>query len=176
MAERANFQTWVLRALFLGLVLAILLHGLLPLDVGAPRIPGPDLILCLVLAWVQRRPDVLTAPLIAGTILLADFLLMRPPGLWAVLVLIGSEVLRRRAYRAEATPIVLEMGIVTVAIAGMMIAQRLILTILFVDQPPVTAEMLHFLTTVAAYPVVAVASVYVFGIRAHTGDDGGLRT
>jgi rod shape-determining protein MreD len=175
MGERAPFKVWLLRGLFAVLVLAILLRGLLPLDVGAPSIPGPDLILCLVLAWVQRRPDVMTAPLIAGTILLADFLLMRPPGLWALLVLIGSEVLRRRAYRSESTPIALEMGIVTLTIAAMMLAQRVVLTILFVDQPSITAELLHFLTTVVAYPAVVVVSVFVFGIRTRAGDDGRLQ-
>ncbi len=175
MAERARFQIWSLRALFAALVLALLLRGLLPLDVGAPRIPAPDLILCLILVWVQRRPDVLTAPLIAATVLLADFLLMRPPGLWALLVLIGTETLRRRAYRLERTPFALEMGIATLTIGALMLAQRLILTVLFVDQPPVTSELLHFLTTVAAYPVVAVLSTHVFGIRSQHGDPDGAR-
>lgn len=176
MAERAPLQVWFLRGLFAALVLAVLLRALLPLDVGAPTVPGPDLILCLVLAWVQRRPDVLTAPIIAGTLLLADFLLMRPPGLWALIVLAGTEVLRRRAYRTERTPALVEMGMVTIMIAAMMLAQRLVLTLFFVDQPPIPAELLHFLTTVAAYPVVAVLSVYAFGIRSRVTDDGRLRT
>lgn len=175
MAERANFQMWTLRLVFVALVMALLLRGLLPLDVGAPLIPGPDLILCLVLVWVQRRPDILTAPLIAGTVLLADFLLMRPPGLWGLLVLVGTEVLRRRAYRPERTPFALEMGIATITIGALMLAQRIILTVFFVDQPPVTTELLHFLTTVAAYPVVALLSVHVLGIRPMQGESEGAR-
>ncbi|MDJ0994967.1 MAG: rod shape-determining protein MreD [Dinoroseobacter sp.] len=175
MAERASFQIWSLRLLFVALTLALLLRALLPLDVGAPRIPGPDLILCLVLVWVQRRPDILTAPLIACTILLADFLLMRPPGLWALLILIGTEFLRRRAYRQERTPFALEMGIATLTIGALMLAQRLILTIFFVDQPSVTSELMHFLTTVAAYPFVALLSMHAFGIKARQSDPDGAR-
>ncbi|MEM9395683.1 MAG: rod shape-determining protein MreD [Pseudomonadota bacterium] len=175
MAERASFHIWALRALFVALTMALLLRGLLPLNVGAPQIPGPDLILCLIIVWVQRRPDILTAPLIAATVLLADFLLMRPPGLWALLVLISTEFLRRRAYRTERTPFALEMGIATLTIGALMLTQRLVLTVFFVDQPPLTTELLHFLTTVAAYPVVALVSIYIFGIKSQHGDPDGAR-
>jgi len=172
MAEVAPLRIWLMRAVFVALALGVMLYALLPLNVGAPAVPGPDLILCLAIAWVLRRPDILSAPLIAGTILLADFLLMRPPGLWALIVLIGIEVLRRRAMRSEPTAIILEMGIATLAIAAMMLAQRVMLSVFFVDRPALVSEVLHFLSTVAAYPFVALLSVYVLGIRAHSAEDG----
>ena len=73
---------WIFRALFLGLTLLLLFMRLLPLNHSAGGLPGPDLLICLILAWIVRRPDFLPMPLIAGVILLATlilgWLLVRP--------------------------------------------------------------------------------------------------
>ena len=44
-------------ALFAALAALVVLVKLLPLDQAAGGLPAPDLLLCLVLAWTVRRPD-----------------------------------------------------------------------------------------------------------------------
>ena len=68
---------------FVALSSALAVVRLLPIDMQPMPLPGPDLMLCLVLAWTIRRPDLLPVWLVAVVMLAADLLLMRPPGLWA---------------------------------------------------------------------------------------------
>ena len=89
------------QSLYVGLVLMSLFLRLRPIDPGRVGWPGPDLILCLTLAWVQRRPDYLPAGLVAAVILAEDLFMLRPPGLWAALTVLGAEFLRSRGYDAD---------------------------------------------------------------------------
>ncbi|MDD9717546.1 rod shape-determining protein MreD [Dinoroseobacter sp. PD6] len=163
-------KLWVLRVVFLALVAAVLIVALLPLSVAAPRIPGPDVVLCVILAWVLRRPDVLPVTLIVVVVLVEDFLFQRPPGLWTLLVLVGSEVMRRQAYREGETPIAVEFGLVAATLTAMTVAERVLLAIALVPQPAFSAQMLHLLSTLAIYPVVVLASVYLCGVRPRPTD------
>ncbi len=58
--------------------------------------PGPDILICVIMAWIVRRPDFLPMPLILFVILLEDLILMRPPGLWTAIVIVATEFLRGR--------------------------------------------------------------------------------
>lgn len=175
MDSALDLRLWSLRAVFVAIVAAVLILALLPLDVAAPAIPGPDIVLCVVLAWVLRRPDVLPAVLIVGAILLEDFLFQRPPGLWALLVLAGSELLRNQAYREGDRTFAMEYGLVIVTVLGMMLAERVLLAIAFVPQPSLGAHMLHLATTLAAYPFVVAISVFVLGVRPRPSDGPRIR-
>lgn len=81
---------WGHRVLFLGLALVLLFLRLLPLGNAPGTLPGPDLLLCLIMAWVMRRPDYLPVGLIILVVLAEDLLLLRPPGLWTALVVLTS--------------------------------------------------------------------------------------
>lgn len=165
MGSTFDLRLWGLRAVFAVLVGVVLIAALLPLSVEAPGIPGPDLVLCVILAWVLRRPDVLPVTLIVAVVLLEDFLFQRPPGLWTLLVLAGSEIVRRRAYREGDMPFVLEYGLVAATVTTMMIAERIVLAVVFVPQPSLGAHLLHLGTTLATYPLVVAISVFVLGVR-----------
>jgi rod shape-determining protein MreD len=175
MGEAGHLRVWSLRTMFVAIVFLILLRALLPIRLDPPAIPGPDLLVCLIFAWVWRRPDVMTAWLIVFSMLLADFLFQRPPGLWTALVLIGSESLRRQTMREGEKTHAFEFGVVALIIASMILMQRIILFVLLVPQPPLGAMLLHLLTTLAIYPVVVVFSIYIVGVRPLPQDDGGKR-
>ncbi|NCO16036.1 MAG: rod shape-determining protein MreD, partial [Alphaproteobacteria bacterium] len=96
MVDLLHSTIWRHRAIFVALALALFFLRLLPLGAEPGRWPGPDLMLCLILAWVQRRPDYLPAPLIALVVLTEDFLMLRPPGLWTAIVVLATEFLRGR--------------------------------------------------------------------------------
>jgi len=149
--------------LLFGLLCAALIFArLLPLDPAATRWPGPDLMLCLALAWAARRPGDVPVWLLAPLFLTADLLLTRPPGLWTALVLLAVETLRA-APRGRATTFPAEWLRAAALLAGVSLAHWLVLTVLLVDQPPFWQQGRMVLSGVAAYP--AVAAVLHWGLR-----------
>lgn len=184
MVDRRHTRRVIYAALYLGLAACVTFYRLLPLggydagggfdldaatDIAAglrwQDIPAPDLLLCLTLAWVIRRPDLLPAPVIALYFFIEDILLLRPPGLWALIVLVASESLRARSERLRDTPVWMEYAQVAGLMLVMFLANRAMLAIVMVPQPPLDLSFLQFLATVAAYPVVVALLHYVFGLR-----------
>ncbi len=184
MVERRQTKRLVYVALFLGIAALVTFYRLLPLGGYGPGtgldmegttdiahglrlrdLPPPDLLLCLTIAWGARRPDLLPAPVIAGYFLLEDILMLRPPGLWAALVLVGSEWVRARVERFRDNAFWMEYLIVVVLLLALFLANRAVLAIVMVPQVPLDLSFLQYLATVAAYPLVVAASHYVFGLR-----------
>jgi rod shape-determining protein MreD len=146
---------WVFRALFLALALFLLFIRLLPLGNAPGSLPGPDLLLCLILAWVIRRPEFLPMPLILGVILIEDLILMRPPGLWTAIVVLATEFLRGRVALTRELNFLVEWMLISGVMLGMMLAYRLALGLAFVQ----------FLWSIALYPLVVGLSHLVLDLR-----------
>ncbi|WP_347310841.1 rod shape-determining protein MreD [Defluviimonas sp. SAOS-178_SWC] len=153
------------RLLFVGLAALILFIRILPLNAVPVRFPGPDLILCLTLVWVLRRPDYVPALLIAGVLLLDDILAMRPPGLWTLIVLLGTEYLRSREATLRGIPFALEWLIVGALIAAMTVVNGLVLALFLVPQAGTGLIALQMLATIVVYPLVVLATLFVFRLR-----------
>lgn len=153
------------RLLFLGLAAAILFVRLLPLSAVPARFPGPDLLLCLTLVWIQRRPDYVPAFIIAAVFLLDDVLAMRPPGLWALIVLMGTEFLRSRETTLRDLPFVVEWGATSALIVAMTLINWLVLALFMVPQVGFGQITLHMLATIAAYPAVTLAMLLLVRLR-----------
>lgn len=152
---------WGYRALFAFLCALILFVALLPFDVGEGRIPGPDLIVCLMAAWILRRPDYVPVWLLVPILFLADVLLMRPLGLWALIVFVMGEYLRRRVGHTETMSFWSECGLVAGCIATAFFIDQVALVILLTERPPLGGQIIHALATVVFYPAVAVFSKVV---------------
>lgn len=127
--------------------------------------PAPDLLLCLTLAWVIRRPDLLPAPIIAGYFLIEDLLLLRPPGLWALIVLIVTEFLRARNSALRNFGFGVEYALIAGLMLAMFLAYRAILAIVMVAQLPLDLSVAQFLGSVVLYPVVVAALHLVLKLR-----------
>lgn len=156
---------WGYRALFLGLALLLLFLRLLPLGADPGRFPGPDLILCMIMAWVMRRPDYLPVWLIAAVVLAEDLILMRPPGLWTALVVMGSEFIRSRAALTRELNFVVEWLLVTGLMVAMLLAYRMAFMLALLPQPPFGFAVVQVLWSALAYPLVVVASRLVLDLR-----------
>lgn len=165
MAEGLVPVRWWYRWLFAGLAAALMFLQLLPLSTVAGGLPGPDLLVCLAIAWVLRRPEYVPALLIAVVFLMQDLLVMRPPGPWAATVLLGCEVLRRRPLPARDVPFVLEWGIVGATLLAMVLAYRLALALAMVPQPGLGLMLVQLVMTVSVYPAVVFVTQFVFRIR-----------
>jgi rod shape-determining protein MreD len=165
MDETLDLRRQLWRLTFVALVALIAFVRLLPFSSGQGGLPGPDLMVALAAAWVLRRPDYVPVCLIALVMLAADFLFMRPPGLWAAVVVLGTEVLRQREAGWRDLPFLVEWALVSVVLAAMWIANAAVLALFLVDQPPLGLTLLQLILTMLAYPVAVAVTAFVFGLR-----------
>ncbi|MDZ4136566.1 MAG: rod shape-determining protein MreD [Paracoccaceae bacterium] len=154
MVERLRGSVWVYRAVFVGLSAVLLFLRLLPIGGVAGGWPGPDLMLCLMLAWVTQRPDHLPAGLIAAVVLTEDLILMRPPGLWAALVVLATEFLRGRSALTRELGFATEWLLITGVVLAMLLGYRVILAVAFVDLPGIGFALAQGVGTILCYPAV----------------------
>ncbi|MFT6676536.1 MAG: rod shape-determining protein MreD [Sulfitobacter sp.] len=165
MNDQSQTRLWLMRAAFVLLALLILFFHLLPLDTTPSRWAGPDLVLGFACAWALRRPEYVPALALALVFLLSDMLLQRPPGLWALLALVGCENLkgRGRGLRDASFPVEwLTVGVVMIVI---MAANRLFLALALVDLPrwPLTLSELGM--TLLFYPLIVAITHWVMRVR-----------
>lgn len=165
MIDPLSGQLWAYRLAFVGLAMVVLFIRILPLGDTAGSFPGPDLMLCLTLAWVSRRPDYVPAGLIAVVVLVEDLVLMRPPGLWAALVVLASEFLRGRAAVTRQLGFLAEWFLVAIVIFLMLIAYRLASALAFLDQPGFAYAFAQMVMSALCYPLVAGLLHVALGLR-----------
>lgn len=156
---------WTYRAIFAGLSFGVITLKLLPLNLTAGGIPGPDILVLLAFAWMLRQPALVPIGLLFSIFLLADFLFMRPPGLWTALVLLAAESLRRRRLTMTELPFLVEWGTVGLLILGMVLLNRTILWMLLADLDSLGLTLAHGIVTIAVYPIVVGISKYVLRVR-----------
>lgn len=165
MVDPVTSQRLAYRALFFGLAGFIFFARMLPLSTLPPRVPGPDLLVCLVATFVLRRGDYAPAWAIVLVMLLEDFLTMRPPGLWALIVLFGSQFLRSRANLTRDLPFWLEWAMVSAVVVAMTLVYRLVLAIFMVPQVGPGPVMLQIVITLLTYPLFVLAAHFAMGLR-----------
>ena len=182
MIDAASREVWVHRALFLAIALGLLFWRLLPLPlansaqcgaeqsfclarVWIERLPGPDLLLCIIFAWTMRRPDYLPVVLIAAVVLLEDLLLMRPPGLWTALVLLASEFVRGRVALTRELNFAVEWLLVTGLMFAVMLIYRLVFAVVLLPQPGIGFALAQLIWSVLCYPAVVFLSRVVLDLQ-----------
>ncbi len=161
---------WTNMLLFLLIGMVSIGIPMIPMGLAANSIPFPDLLYVVIVAWIIRRPDSAPMLLVAFLALLGDALLMRPLGLWAVLLLAGSEALRasKRAFRD--IPFVLEWAYVAGLFVVLNVLQNLLLLVTFTPMHGFGAVFGHVLRTVAIYPLVVAFLHWGLRIRAPRRD------
>jgi rod shape-determining protein MreD len=182
MVDAATREVWLHRALFVAIALILLFWRLLPLPVPEMsscgetaagcrfmvwlgRMPGPDILLCVVFAWTMRRPDYLPILLIAVVVLLEDMVLMRPPGLWTALVLIAAEFVRGRVALTRE----LNFGVEWLLVAGLMVVMLLVYRMAFamvlLPQASFGFAMVGVIWSILCYPLVVFLSRYLLDLH-----------
>jgi rod shape-determining protein MreD len=153
-------------ALLTGLGLVAIYIPLVPYSLAAEDGGPPDLLFCLVVAWILRRPDTAPLVLVLTLGLLADVLNSRPMGLGALALVLGSELFRAQRSLLLGAPFVLEWIAValTLIVAGLCVS--LMLKVTFIDGPSIGQLVTQALVTAVFYPVVVVFLHWMIGIRA----------
>jgi rod shape-determining protein MreD len=158
MAEAIRDRAWFYGLIYIALALVIVFLQLVPLRNTPGRLPGPDILLTLTLAWVMRRPDYLPAGIVGMVVLVQDLILMRPPGLWAALMVLACEFLRSRAALTRELTFVMEWLAVSAVMLGMLMGYKLICAVAFVPQPAFGLALVQVLWSALIYPIVVLAS------------------
>lgn len=164
MAETPTMQVLTGRTLFVCLFGAVLFAQLLPLDARPETWPMPDFLLLLAAVWCARRPDYAPITFIAILFMIADLLLQRPPGLWAGLVVVFTEVLRRRSRQLRNSPFLLEWGSVVAGVVIISLIYRFALAVVLMPQPPLALTFIQMVMTILAYPIVVLVAHAIFGV------------
>lgn len=171
MAEVSHSKVWVMRAAFLGLALIIVFFHLLPLETVPRRWAPPDLLIAFSFAWVLRRPDYVPVLSIAAVMLVADLMLQRPPGLLALLVLLGCEYLKNRSGSSGQTSFAGEWLTVSLVIVAITLINRMVLALLAVDRAALGLSLIQMLMTIFAYPLVVLITRGLLGVRKPAPND-----
>ncbi|MEM6308858.1 MAG: rod shape-determining protein MreD [Pseudomonadota bacterium] len=168
MNNTPGFILWSMRLAFVAIAVMTLLSGLLPLQTVPRNWAGPDLLFCLALAWSVRRPEYVPIWLLATVFLLADFILSRPPGLAAALILMACGNMQSRARPLHVAGFMTEWLRAAVLIVAVAVFYRTVLAILLVPTPPLGLHATQVIGTALAYPIVVMISALLFGIRMAT--------
>jgi len=160
-----------MRVCFTILAFAILLVNLLPLKTLPNAWAMPDLLLGFACAWSVRKPSYVPILLLAALLLLSDLLLQRPPGLWAVLVLLCCENLKRRAQSLKSANFAIEWTTVATHTLGAMLAYRLTLAILLIEQPSLGLHLIETIMTIICYPIVVFTTHAIMRVQKSAPSD-----
>ena len=164
MVDPATRSVWLHRVLFVIIALALLFVRLLPLGALAGHLPGPDILLCFVFAWTMRRPDYLPPWLIVSVVLFEDMLLMRPPGLWTALDLMGSEFVRARVALTRELNFLVEWLLVGGLMLAMLLIYRAVFAITLLPQPGFGFALVQVIWSILCYPAVVALSRFVLDL------------
>ncbi len=158
-------RLWLMRAAFLLLTLVLLFFQLLPLGTAPRSWAGPDLLLCFACAWSLRRPEYVPALSIALAFLLSDFLLQRPPGLWALLALLACENLKGRGRSLRDGGLATELIAVALVITVITVTERLVLSVVLVTLPQFSLSLSELGLTLLFYPLIVGVTHFLMGVR-----------
>ena len=126
---------------------------------------GPDLLIAFAFAWSLRRPEYVPMILLAMLFLLADLLLQRPPGLWAMLALLACENLRSRSRSLRDATFGGEWIAISLLLVGILLMNRIVLSILLVTPPQLGLSLLELGMTIFFYPAVVFITRMLMGVR-----------
>ena len=174
MADAAFSNKWLMRGVFAVLCLMLIFAQLLPLETTPRRWAGPDFMIALALAWAVRQPDYTPAFLVAAMFLLADLLLLRPPGLGAAIMVVACEIQRSRALRLRDSTFATEWLSAAALMIAAAVGYRLLGAIVLTPLPSLGLMLMQVLMTIAAYPLVVVLSQVLLGVRRATAHDTAL--
>ena len=164
MVEAPTTQIWIGRTVFITLAVILIFVRLLPLDTQPDVWATPNWLLAITLVWIARRPDYVPVYVIACIFLLADLIFQRPPGLWAALVVILTEMLRTRTASIRDLPLLLEWATITIGIVAITIINRIVLMVVMSPQAPLGLTLIEMVMTILFFPIVVAIAQFVFGI------------
>ena len=142
-----------LQLTYLAIVALVVLLQTLPVQSLPHPFAPADVPLAITLAWIMRRPDVMSPILITLAFLFADAILQRPPGLWTLIVLCASIFLRMRTRGRKEVQFLYEWFIISLVIAVSFLVQYFALMFTFLPVPDLQPYLVQVLLGILIYPI-----------------------
>lgn len=158
-------RIWIGRTVFLFLSIGLMFLSLLPLETTPRGWAPPNFLLAFACIWAVRRPTYLPTILVGLVFLMSDLLFLRPPGLWAGIVVIGTEILRSRSNALRNVTLIVEWLTVAGVIIAMTLVYRIVLAAVVVQTEPLGLAMIQMMLTILIYPVLVGISHFGLGVR-----------
>jgi len=130
-------------------------------------------LIAFAFAWCLRRPDFVPPLILALVMLMGDLLLQRPPGLLAMLLVLGCEYLKNQTAGLREASFLGEWAAVGMVLVGITILNRLVLGIVAVQPAPLGLSLIQMVLTIAVYPVVVLITQSLMGVRKPAPGDAG---
>jgi len=162
------------RALYVAFVIVVLFLNLTPLNLLPGRYALPDLILIGTLAIIIRRAAYIPYWLAGSVFLIADILLSRPMGLWAMISLIAVEVIRANRMSFRDMFFATEWAVLGLMLFAMYMIQQFVLIFSLSTAFPLGGVIWQIGMAIVAYPIIVLIITKLFGIKKPTTADGSL--
>ena len=137
------------------LIFFMLILPLAPINFIPSSIALPDFLFCFLYAISIKKPKKNYYPLIIFLSLIADFLWMRPPGLWSFLSLIFIEISKKIFFQKNTKSIFLESFFFFFSLSMMIFLQNVILFFSVSKLPTLQLSVTFLFLTTLSYPVIS---------------------
>ena len=165
MSKLPSERIWIYRIIFIAVAIFLILINLMPLQTTPQRWPWPNILLLVIFCWSLREPNFVPVPIIITVLLLQDFLLHRPPGLFSglsVLILIWIKAITTSS---DDKSFLAEWVRVTLGFAAISLIYHLVLSLSFVNTTELRITLIQTIFNISIYPVIVLFSHYIFRVR-----------
>lgn len=152
---------WFQRSVYSMICMIFIIWLISPQSSLPQAVPAPEFFLCLTLAVILRKPEVLSVILIAVIFLLCDFLFNRPVGLWSGIVIILTEFTKTQYWRYKDSNFVSTWLFSSILIAFGMGSYLLVLILFMVPYTDLSQYLVWVLITILCYPIMFCLSFLV---------------
>ena len=133
----------------------------------------PNLVYCLVCAWIVRSPQWAPAPVVAVVFFSLEVIYGLPPGLWTALMLVATELLRAGTPQLGRYTFVVEWAMVSLLFTLALLLYQLALLLTFAQAMTTGAMGRYLVATALCYPLAAgIASLVTRRGRADDAASG----
>ena len=155
----------IYRIIFVTIATFLILANLMPLQTTPQSWPWPNILLLLVFCWSLREPNFVPIPLIIGVVLLQDFLLNRPPGLFSGISVIILIWIKAITSSSDDKSFLAEWVRVSLAFAAISLIYHLILSVSLVNTIELRMTLIQTIFNISTYPFIVLVSHYVFRVK-----------
>ena len=156
---------WIYRIIFTVFAIFLILANLIPLQTTPQSWPWPNILLLLIFCWSLREPNFVPVPLVIAILLLQDFLLNRPPGLFSGISVIILIWIKAITASSDDKSFLAEWVRVSLAFAAISLLYHFVLLISFVNTTELRISLIQTILNISTYPFIVLVSHYIFRVK-----------
>ena len=165
MSNIPSERIWIYRFIFIAVAIFLILANLMPLQTTPQSWPWPNILLLVIFCWSLREPNFVPIPLIIAILLLQDFLLHRPPGLFSGISVMIFILIKAITASSDDKSFLAEWVRVSLAFAAISLIYHLVLTLSFVNTSQLRIRLIQTIFNISLYPFIVLVSHYIFRVK-----------